>query len=378
MDKMLKLFSVSLVLCLVINITGCAENTASSGGIASTDPTHFYEQVDEDFLIDAEVSAFPKGTIPKVYDGTMQSFTEEQINAFLAANHDAPVEWNSSEVVLTRYYGASTLKGGSASASEATDIGKLFPATFSYSLPQAYWWQQYHIYEGQQHYDTSSNYVFAHMFTEPRDFRFATAQEAEERVRAAVSELGFENMVLNRTLYVDHEILSEITPILQLPEMQPLKGGSNITKDDWTEADDGYIFEFFPTIDGVPMVYATLFYDTYTYCGASIDVWYQNNGIVYLSILDSCPTPGAVVEEPERILSAAEALSTAKEKLENILTYKDIVITKVSAEYFYVHDGDRVLLRPVWVVYAEYADTLLPEYKSRSYIVIDAITGIEY
>lgn len=377
MDKLRRIFALLLAVCLAAGFCGCSRDPAPPGANTATDPTRFYEEVRDDFLIDAEVAGFPAGSVPKVYQGIIRSFPEEQINAFLAANQDAAVGWNSREDVLTRYNEASTARGGSFYATEGIGAGKMFPEIFAYSLPQSDWWSRYYIYAGQNHYDTSSRFVFAHMFTEPRDFGFATAREAEERVRDAVSKLGFNDLRLNRTLYIDHEILSQITPILKQPEWQPLKGGANITKEDWTEADDGYIFEFFPAIDGVPMVYPTLFFDTYTYCGASILAWYQENGIVYL-LINSCPMPEAVAEEPERILPAAQALSTARQKLGSILTHKNTVISKVSAEYFYVHDGSQFLLRPVWVVYAKYTDTQLPEYPARTYIIIDAITGQEY
>ena len=44
---------------------------------APEDSTHFYEEVQENLLIDAEVTGPPEGVVPKVYEGIMKSFTKE-------------------------------------------------------------------------------------------------------------------------------------------------------------------------------------------------------------------------------------------------------------------------------------------------------------
>ena len=84
MRKMLGL----MIVCLGVVLAGCASNSIDP---VTTDPTHFYEEVREDFLIDAEVISFPGGGTVTVYEATPRTLTQEQINNFLAANGDAMV-----------------------------------------------------------------------------------------------------------------------------------------------------------------------------------------------------------------------------------------------------------------------------------------------
>ena len=54
-----------------------------TASVPQTDPTHFYEEVQEDLLIDAEVKGTASGAKPKVYLGEMKVFTKEEIDDFL-------------------------------------------------------------------------------------------------------------------------------------------------------------------------------------------------------------------------------------------------------------------------------------------------------
>lgn len=354
---------------LLFNIVGCS----SSEYTQPDNPNHFYEQVREDFLIDAEVYDFPNDTPPKVYEGVAKRYSEAEIDAFLIAMGDHLTEWGPLDTFMETYDG-TTANGGYIYVED--DSSGLYPTYLSYTHPQSDWWGNYHIYAGQNHYDSSSQHVFADKFMEPVDFSFATAQEAETATRNVLTTIGFDNLILNRTLYIDHNILTQISSVLQEPEWQSLKDNTNPIKNTWTDADDGYIFEFFLSVDSIPMFYGIISQDTYTYCGTSIIVWYQAPGIVQMIV--SYPfSPSAIVEEPAQIISAADAICDAKSKLSNILTHTNTVITKVSAEYIYVHDNGRFLLRPVWVIYATYDDVSLPGYSAREYVIIDAITGKE-
>ena len=89
-----------------------------------------------------------------------------------------------------------------------------------------------------------------------------------------LSILGFANLMHCRTLFIDHEILAnEVTPILQTNEWQALSIDGIPTYDDWSKADDGYIFEFFTGVDGIPLVYQSFLNDTYAYNAGTVVVW---------------------------------------------------------------------------------------------------------
>lgn len=364
-----------LVLSLAIMLCGCTSDIEEP---TVTDPTHIYEEVREDFLIDAEVSGFTGDGTVTIYEATPRLLTEDQINDFLAANSDSITEWTNTynPERITGYTGITALDGKFRHG--VYTVG-LYPSSLSYYNARNERWGNCHIYGGQQHYDDNAHYVFAHLFVEPIDFDFATAQEAESEVRELLSILSLDDLILNRTLYIDHKILAnEVTPILQTEEWQSEdKSGFIPTYDDWSEADDGYIFEFFVGVDGCPMLYQSILTDTLPYQGASVEVWYQASGIVALYVQGSPWIIGDSVDTMAHCIPATEALTTARVRLENTRSYTNTVVDKISGQYMYVIDGDRFLLRPVWVVYAKSASIFYPEKSFTKYVVIDAITGDE-
>ncbi len=72
--------------------------------VISTDPTHIFEEVKEDFLIDAEISGPPAGVVPKVYRGHYKGFSKEEIDAFLKQVGDGIAEVDSDGIEGKDYY----------------------------------------------------------------------------------------------------------------------------------------------------------------------------------------------------------------------------------------------------------------------------------
>ena len=77
-----------------------------------------------------------------------------------------------------------------------------------------------------------------------------------------------------------------------------------------------------------------------------------------------------------QVISATEALDIARVRLENTRGYAKGVINKISGEYAYVADGDHFVLRPVWVVYAQFTSAY-NDVTTQQYVIIDAVTGDE-
>ena len=347
---------------------------------APEDPTHFYEEVQENLLIDAEVTGPPEGVVPKVYEGIMKSFTKEEIDAFLAWNGDAVAEitWDGEQDQSYVYSG--TCRSGSIFG---MDIGlnNDFPLGFSYvNWDKNERFSSYPIYSTETMYEQGPSNYIAELFTEPEDMSFATAEEAEAEVREALETLHLGELKLNRTLYVSHTRMEQAGEVLQGEEWTRMgKGGSEVTYpqwDDWDETDDCYLFEFFSSADGIPMTHREWDGTTVSYCPNSIVVWYTGDGIVCLSVLYPW-TFGKIVEEPERIVSAGDALLVAREKYANIISTQSRVIEKVELTYVYEQDGDGWVLRPVWeVVIRQKASEMIP-FDTFSYVRVDAVTGEE-
>lgn len=361
---------VGVCACALL-LVGCAQEDAEQTQMETqTDPSQFSETVNDRLTIDAPV--YPFVDAPKVYRATSEFFTQEQIEAFLTSCGDFLV---SLEDVSTEYYvqsSGTTEKDGTIGFSTSASL--LFPSCFYYSTTYN-WWGTYNIYVGQQYYDEQPAFNKADMFAEPKEFAFSTVADAEATVRDALAQLGLTDLYLNRTLYVYKEGMEELTKSIEefnaLDLLKPTP-----TKNDWTDEDEGYLFEFFQTLDGTPIVYLKKSTDALNYLGAYIIVHYQKSGITYVEVnrylnADEC------VETPSSIISASEALEYAKQKLGSVLTRQDASITKVSGEYMYVRENGEFLLRPVWVIYSKYADSGYADFVKWDYVFIDAITGEE-
>ena len=369
MRKLLGLLALSLALALC----GCASDTEEP---TVTDPTHIYEEVREDFLIDAEVVSFPGDGSVTIYEATPRKLTEEQISNFLSANGDAVTEWTNT-YDPNRYFGYTADTALRGFVGHAVSKSRVYPGSFNYYNHSFVRWRDAQIYASQQHYDDSAQYAFAHLFMEPKDFTFDTAGEAEKKVRELLSLLGFDNLILHRTLYIDHEILAdEVTPALRTDEWQSSTLEGIPTYDDWSADDDGYIFEYFTGVNSIPLFYRDVMGDITTYHGSAVQVWYQSSGIVFLYAISSLWDLGSPVETMSQLILASEALDIAQIKLENTKVYTDTIIDKISGEYIYVPSGDKLLLKPVWVVYANSTSTFTG-ITTRKCVVIDAVTGDE-
>ena len=378
-----------LLLCFAVLLGGCTSDSVNQGtfqhddnpiiqatdnATAETtepnDPNRIYKKVREDFLIDADIVDFPSNDGVKVFEAIPKHLSQEEINKFLTAKGDTATEWEMITCTGTTAHGGEfQLRHGVA----------LTSSTLYYKNTMHRRWGDCSIYYGQRGDDDVPNHTYAYLFTEPKDFSFATAEEAEEEVRDILrTHMGLEDLLLNRTLYIDHKILAnELTTILQDEEVQAMdKTGHIPVYYDWSEADDGYIFEFFPTVDGAPMFYPNMVTDTMAYLGSSVQVWYQESGIVYLSIDSSMWSIGNVVETASTPLSPQDAMSIAQVRLENTMAYSETEVYKVSGEYIHVQDRNRILLRPVWVVYAKSTSSYSGNIYTQ-YVVIDAITGDE-
>lgn len=384
MHQRFKLCAAVTGVALLLALPGCGGQRETGGAQATeaADPTHIYEEVQDNLLIDAEVNGPPEGVVPKVYAGEIKTFTQEEIDAFLAWNDDAIAEVTDdySHDSGIHIYVASCQSGSKLVQESSTQ--ERYPTTFSYTNIERYSrYGRYMIYENQWRYDQDSENCTAYMFTEPVDLPFATAQEAESEVRDALRLLGLDNLVLNRTLYLGHDRLEETGRVLQDEKYKEYtKDGVYPVWDDWSEEHDCYMFEFFSAADGIPMTSRGWHSPTVSYGPNDIMVWYTPHGIVALSILYpwSFTEP---VETPESIVSATDALNTAREKLVNTISSEERVIDRIELVYIYEQDGDGWLLRPMWEVAVRkpspVVDDMLIQY-DYTQILIDALTGLEY
>ena len=360
--------------------SGTSDPSAQQVEAAATDPTHIYEEVGESFLIDAEVSGPPEGVVPKVYRGHYKSFSKEEVDAFLEQVGDSVAEIRSDGIEGKDYcYSGACTSGGSFSTHANAD-GTTTTSDFSYNRIKNKI-DEYPIYIDQDDYNDSKEIRLAYLFEEPTDMACGTAAEAEEAIRMALSALGLSDIVLNRTLYISHDRMVQADELMQTEEWSgSVKGGeiSQFQGNDWSEADDCYMFEFFCGIDGIPLSYQSWKRETTTYCGNYITAWYDTDGLLSVGVYYPW-VADEVAEEPDQVISAEEALQVVQNKIGNVITGQNQELQSLTLRYLYRQDGDAWLLIPVWEAVIHQAskdpDSWVPE--SCTYVTVDAITGKE-
>lgn len=402
MKKKQAIYTIAVLLVLAVCLAGCTGNaekpddatqmivpsataeleagTTPTAYVANLEPQHFVETINEHFHIDAEVVGYPADGMAAVYSGE-RCILRDNIQNFVGLNGGhigSSKEWDDGSL---QYYNGECDNGYRFGYTwELEGVSNTPYAEFSYfnrEYDKKY--NEYPIYYSEEGYETNAQYTVGWMFTEPKDFAFASAQEAEENTRRALETLGLSQLVLLRTLYIDHQTLEKVGQLVTTddtyaPVGDPVENNGFTLWDDWSEADDAYMFSFSISVNGTPMSYRNDDRDTGIYCGSNVVVWYNEKGIIHLSV----STPWIVgVEEapPSPIVPAQTALDAAKEKYQYALGYSDIAIEKIQFEYQHVQDRDRRLLMPVWTV------TVVGAYEWGSvdynYVYVDALTGRE-
>lgn len=345
-------------------------------------PQRFEETIDGEFRVDASVFQCPEGGLAGMYVGQPQRFTQAQIDAFLSAlGTSCTAATEKTDASNTLIYKGSCDNGASFSVERPNSDHPHY--AFLYGDRSKYGqYYDYPIYYGEESFLTNPKYTVGWLFTEPKDFAFGTAAEAEQDIRNALKTLGITDLELLRTLYVDHKTQeAAMKRVIGNPDYAPIgdfqpHNGYPI-REDWSEDNDAYVFSFGFSVQGVPMSYRTgvLGNDEY-YCGSEIVVWYNKDGIVFLHL----EMPWEVTEEaqpPVPVIPAVDALETAKVKFAALPDhYRDKCIEEVRLEYQYTREGDRWLLKPVWAVAMSYTDDAF-YVRYYQFMNIDALTGNE-
>lgn len=359
-----------------------AEITSSQGHLISAETAHILETVNDDFHIDADVVGYPADGMAEIYVGSPKVFTKEEINAFVEHCGDSissVKEWDDGDMM---YYNGTCASGCRFNYMRGLEGVNHHPyAEFHYSDPErAAIYGEYPIYYDENSFCTNQQYTIGWMFTNPKQFSFATASEAEAAVRDALKILGLSDLLLFRTLYIDHDIMAEAGELLATDEnYAPLIGTKEnngyTLRDDWSEDDDAYIFSFGISVSNIPLSYHFQAGDTANYCGTNIVVLYTKYGISNLYV----GTPWNVEaeeKEPAPIVSAQAALDVSKEKYSYDLNMKDKRIEEIRLEYQYFQNRDKWLLKPVWSIIVSYTNEV-PVERYYEFTNIDALTGKE-
>jgi len=314
-----------------------------------------------------------------IYEAESQRFSDEDIDRFLSYCADS-VASSQKETGDTHIRYSGTTKSGKQFL-YLENTGYHPHKVFQYIDQERYHtYNAYPIYSGEELYETNTQFNVGWMFTEPKDFSFATEKDAEKSVRSALAALGVSDLTLLRTLYIDHNTMEEAgkklaTDPIYAPIGEPQENNGYPIRDDWSEADDAYMFSFGISVESAALSTRFEIRDTATYIGSQIIVWYSANGIDFLSV-DMPWKVGAVVQEPEKTISSEDALHVVKNRVEGILTYQNVSYFEPFLEYQYRQEKDKWVLYPVWTVKISYqmaggTDAIY------SFLSVNALTGEE-
>lgn len=386
---MKKTLVFALILAALLGLWGCTQTgqpeealhtgpSESSAPVAiPTDPTHIYEEVREDILIDAEVIRPEGDAIPKVYLLQKPDITQSKVEAFLAACDDRIVNVEEDHTEDNYYvFSGRCEKGGAAIINKNLDVNAA-GCNFSYATPEYEWYSSVCGFSR----DRSINFVQdLRSGYQPAVFAFATPEEAETEVRQILEALGLHDLLLEDTYCLDYETMAaaEQEYARDFNALFQDYGETYQCKDRWTEADNCYMFFFAPGAEGIPAIRGWVLTPTVS-IGTSVSVVYNSGGVVSVTV-ETALNVAEPVETPKALVSATEAMKTASEIVSNVYTGRKQVIEEIALRYYPVQDHDRWLFTPVWEVFYCAKDVKKADgqtFDDYSYLLIDAITGKE-
>lgn len=379
-----KLLQITTVLGLAVCLAGCAGKTVEQMPLNCDSSISPYatESSAEKLQVIPEVIGYPADGHGGVYRGIPIQFSLADLERFLKNNNDSVIDHEHivSEIAWLEVDEGTCASGAKYSVQHAMDS---FPSSTLYydNVEACRYYHSYAVYSGEDYFGKNIYAPGDALFLSRKEFAFATPEEAEQAVREALDTLNLGDLVCNRILYVDHDGLRELGETLSTDEMfAPIKGDTKenngyLVKEDWSEADDCYMFSFGTSVEGTAMSY---FYDdreTYNYMACEIIVIYGAEGILYLRI-ESPWMVGECLQQPRPIIPPEQIFNQVAALYQNILTYEGVSIEQIRLEYQYRRMSDTYELFPVWRATISRKDPYL-NYKIYEYMQFDALTGEE-
>ncbi len=391
---------IAVILNLQLLLTGCQQEVEQQPYITvlTTDPEHIYEEVSEHFWVDAEIDGRKEGNSPKLYLASQPALSKAEIDSFLGLKGETIHEVNLDEDIDFMHVYDVICTNDSCVVANRSVNNNFVQAFFSYT----YGSRVSYLYTTVQNSVNSIGGLLVEqyaqrdnsaMYAEPKEFSFASANDAEQSIREALEALGLQNdtIALVRTLYLDHKIMDEAAKSEDAVKSTSRAVQSFLRDGDfarselyrletktWSEDDDAYYLEFTCAFDGIPMHTEELQTLTAYFPSTTINARYNKDGIVNLFFSNPWNAE-KVLEEDLDILSAREALDAFLLTRSEVIYSYDTTVRYINLRYCAVQDGNQWLLKPVWefimLSHELYADGKL--YEVCQNIMIDAVTGDE-
>lgn len=373
---MKKLFAIILALLL---LTGCSwdhpttdgqpfqnETASASGGSATasdgsgpvpsqTKTIHVEKTLEENLRVDLDLTIPGSDDDPGTYLAEMPPIDQDSINRFLEAQGDSVTEVTGESTFDGVYgYNANTKLGEIHWSRRSRENIRPYN-TMSYCRKTEASVYPHYLQTLQYHDDDDSS--FLSRFPE-KDLPFMTLAQAEQKAIDALALLGIHDVVFARELCLDHEGMTAYVQSLG-SRINDKEGG---TSEDFSgvtfgEEVDAYTFTMIFEKDGVRTTRVHFVNTTLQYDGTEIRMTITADGIV--DFIMNFPynfgarlATEATRADPEAILAVVEAGAM------DTLSPHERVIESMQLEYLHWQDGDRWILKPVWVVRTRTIDAL--------------------
>ncbi|MGN0313362.1 MAG: hypothetical protein ACI4EG_01075 [Fusicatenibacter sp.] len=342
---------------------------------------HIAETIEPGLEIDLEIES-PGAAAPAEYGTEALQADEQTMKSFLAYLSDsieskAVDEWLDGE----HHYAVRTEKGSYAEFRQAGD-GIAAATEWSYYAPVA---DEYN-YAVIDYYGagrSTSSFDNTSLYLAHRDFSFASCEEALQYVRDALKILGLINLDLVETLYLDHEIMSDYVKTAAVQDLLDHYGMQYLAERGYDASYDAYSFRFSLSKDGIPLFEEAFWNTTVGYATPNIVVRINKDG-VFVVHASECSLFGEKTAESYQMFPAGRVLSDVRAMLQETICPYERRIDGLKLRYIYWRAGNRLLLKPVWIVSVREQEAGPPKdvsapdgpcEDSYSFFIYDAQTG---
>lgn len=369
MKRIMKL-SLILGIC-TLGILGCQKKDVNDQNEYVWDnkkiPEHVKETISENIHIDADVTVlngFERGKSDVLTVSTQEIDKDKIYTLFSEGKVIKEKEVKEyTETSVEYYYFVS---------GETLAIGEEW-FNFSSELSE-YMWYSCRFQDGQI---GNNEEIFKKNET---DFSYMTMGDAEETCYKLLQEAGISVHEESSEAYrLEHNMLREQEDVIimeQMPEESQPK-----PKPEWTTEDDSYMFEFYPTVDGMGLITNAYTSESERIIGIMpYSVTYNKNGIVELANPQNTMIVDQVIEQDISLLNLEGAIKRVKERYGQVLTKNEVTIYQIQLGYVMERQGEGKAdcLIPVWCFRTKETSQIDGEpYDTYSCFLIDAITGEE-
>lgn len=371
------IFPLAVTLPL-IGLCGCVHSTEFT-----TYPDdlsgHVAETVEEGLVIDLDIDQ-PGAVVLGEYGTSSLRADEEMMVSFLDCISDsmksvAVDEWLDGE----HHYAVRTEKGAYAEFVQPEE-GVPAATVWSYYAPGAdeYNYAVNDYYGAGRSVNSRDN---TSQYFEPREFSFASYEEALRDAKNVLGILGLTDLDLVETLYLDHGIMNDCLKTDNARALIEHYGMQHLADRGYDSSYDAYSFRFSLSKDGIPLFEDAFGNTTVGYAAPDVVVRINCNGVFDVHVFEC----SLIVEKPEnsgQAYPAGRILSAVKDLLQDTINPNERWINGLKLRYIYWKDENRLLLKPVWIVSvlereAGHLRTMSDDQREDryTYFIYDATTG---